>query len=481
MNLLDIVKEQVTGSLSEQAAGFLGEDKGDVTNALGAIFPSLLGNMVKSAKGEGAQKLFDMATGMDSGFLGDIGGLFSGGSSNVAQLMNSGSGILNLLMGSNAGSFIDKISSLSGLKGSSTSSLIKMAAPFLMSKLGSQIKEQNLDLAGLAGMLGGQSNFIKNALPSNLMDSLDLGIIGEGLSSVGGMTGAIKDTVTDGAEAITGGVKDAAGLVADKGGAFAGKTMAAAAGTLDTGKDVLSKTGDTVGDLANAGKKAGGSLMKYLIPAVIVLALLSWFGIKTCSPIDNAAEKVGAVSGDIINKTGELAGDAADMTGDAVNAVGSVASAAFKSLFSVVDETAKKALDNIQFVAGSAGDQIMKYINGGFEGDANFKFNNLTFDTGKAAMTAASAGEVDNIAAIMKAYPNVKISIDGYTDNTGDAEANVQLSKARAEAVKARLIGAGVAGDRLKTFGHGSDNPVADNNTEEGRNENRRIEINIVQ
>ena len=107
-------------------------------------------------------------------------------------------------------------------------------------------------------------------------------------------------------------------------------------------------------------------------------------------------------------------------------------------------------------------------------------FKNLTFATGSAKIDAKSAVEVDNLASILKAYPGVNIAINGYTDNTGDAAKNKQLSEARAQAVQARLLVQGISADRMKAAGHGDANPVASNDTEEGRAQNRRIEVEIV-
>ena len=94
MNLLDIMKDQVTGSLVSQASQFLGESEDGIGKAVKGIFPLLLGKVIStSQETDGAQKLFDMASGMDNSLLDNIGGLFSGGAGNVAQLMNSGSGV----------------------------------------------------------------------------------------------------------------------------------------------------------------------------------------------------------------------------------------------------------------------------------------------------------------------------------------------------------------------------------------------------
>jgi OOP family OmpA-OmpF porin len=98
----------------------------------------------------------------------------------------------------------------------------------------------------------------------------------------------------------------------------------------------------------------------------------------------------------------------------------------------------------------------------------------VTFATGSATIDAAGRRLLDAIAACLK---DGQYEIAGYTDNVGSVETNMPLSKARAEAVRVHLIGKGVSSERLTTVGHGADNPIADNATEEGRAKNRRIEF----
>lgn len=108
-----------------------------------------------------------------------------------------------------------------------------------------------------------------------------------------------------------------------------------------------------------------------------------------------------------------------------------------------------------------------------------FNFTKLNFETGSANIDATTMGEVDNIAKILRAFPNVKIKIGGYTDNTGDAASNLQLSQDRATAVKNALLDFGIADERIESEGYGQEHPVASNDTEEGRAKNRRIAISV--
>jgi outer membrane protein OmpA-like peptidoglycan-associated protein len=109
-----------------------------------------------------------------------------------------------------------------------------------------------------------------------------------------------------------------------------------------------------------------------------------------------------------------------------------------------------------------------------------FDFDRLTFDTGKATLQDSSAEQLQNIALILKAYPRVKVKVGGYTDNTGDKEANLRLSQDRATNVMRELVRRGVDSSRLEAEGYGDEHPVADNSTPEGRQMNRRISLRVT-
>jgi OmpA-OmpF porin, OOP family len=106
---------------------------------------------------------------------------------------------------------------------------------------------------------------------------------------------------------------------------------------------------------------------------------------------------------------------------------------------------------------------------------------NIFFESGKAVLSRESYPSLNKLAAQMIANPKMKLEVCGYTDNTGNETDNIDLSQRRAEAVISYLISAGISEDRLIATGYGSANPIADNDTFEGRAKNRRIEIKILQ
>jgi outer membrane protein OmpA-like peptidoglycan-associated protein len=99
------------------------------------------------------------------------------------------------------------------------------------------------------------------------------------------------------------------------------------------------------------------------------------------------------------------------------------------------------------------------------------------FETDRAALKPAAMPDLDRIAGALRHDPDREVTIEGYTDDTGPVEYNRRLSEARADAVRDRLIGDGVAADRIVARGLGESMPIASNATESGRRENRRVEI----
>jgi outer membrane protein OmpA-like peptidoglycan-associated protein len=106
--------------------------------------------------------------------------------------------------------------------------------------------------------------------------------------------------------------------------------------------------------------------------------------------------------------------------------------------------------------------------------------NNIYFETGKSNLLESSYPELNTLFNILNSKPKMRIQISGYTDNVGKAQDNIVLSEARANAVKKYLSDKGIDNTRIIAKGFGSSNPKASNNTEEGRAQNRRVEIMVL-
>jgi OOP family OmpA-OmpF porin len=105
----------------------------------------------------------------------------------------------------------------------------------------------------------------------------------------------------------------------------------------------------------------------------------------------------------------------------------------------------------------------------------------VLFDLNKDTLTEADLKELQKAVAFVKKYPGARIRLDGYTDSTGTDAYNIKLSERRAAAVKDYLVKeAGVESSKITAVGHGKADPVADNETAEGRAKNRRVEVSIL-
>ncbi len=106
--------------------------------------------------------------------------------------------------------------------------------------------------------------------------------------------------------------------------------------------------------------------------------------------------------------------------------------------------------------------------------------NSVRFDTNKATLTPTAKANLDKLVKVFRDYPDTNIVVYGYTDNTGSVELNQKLSENRANSVKAYLSGKGILASRFTITGMGIADPIATNDTPDGRTQNRRVEFAIT-
>lgn len=104
---------------------------------------------------------------------------------------------------------------------------------------------------------------------------------------------------------------------------------------------------------------------------------------------------------------------------------------------------------------------------------------NVEFDFDKSTIKKGYYQDIDNLAQVMKDYPDINVVIEGHTDSVGTAAYNKKLSQRRAEAVKKYMVEKGIDVNRLKAQGFGEEKPIASNETKEGRRQNRRVEAAV--
>jgi len=233
-----------------------------------------------------------------------------------------------------------------------------------------------------------------------------------------------------------------------------------------TASAVSATAGRTVSAVQAGVGAATSRSSRWIVPVAIIGALLLvWLLIRS------------------MNMPKEVAQSASNASNAAVDALNNAANSAWSALGEIVVVSLP---DGTKLNAPSLGveGKLVDYLNdasAGVSEDKWFDFDRLLFDTGSANLQPASQDQLANMAAILKAYPGVKIRIGGYTDNTGDPAANLKLSQDRADNVMAELAKLGVDPSRMTAKGYGDANPIADNSTEEGRQKNRRISLRVTE
>lgn len=149
----------------------------------------------------------------------------------------------------------------------------------------------------------------------------------------------------------------------------------------------------------------------------------------------------------------------------------------------VIIETPVSTEDSINHSLSAAQDALSSINTNQVDIDAVIKALNLqiiNFSTGSNQIPDANKAILDKAATLLKNAKDAKLTVAGYTDSTGNANSNKALSQKRAQAVVSYLVSQGVDESQLTAVGHGADNPVADNSTEDGRFKNRRIEFSTT-
>jgi OmpA-OmpF porin, OOP family len=434
MNLLALLKDNLTPEIISKAANLVGEDQSSTATAMSGILPAVLGSVVgKASTNDGASSIMSMISGggNDGSMLDNLGSMLGGGSS-TDNMLSGGAGILSSLLGDKVGGIASIIGNFAGIKSGSASSLMSMAAPMVMGLLGKQVASNGLNTSGLMSLLAGQKDHVAAAMPAGLGDKLG-GLLGMG-------------SLFSGASNLMSGMAN------------------------DASKTVSSATNYA----SDQVEEAAGGLPKWLFPLLIgaaVIAGLLYF-MKGCnnkpvesvtSTLDSAASSVSAG----MDSAASTAGSAVSSATDAV-----------KKLFTLKLPDGSE----IEVPEGSLEDQIVKFIQDdkqAIDKKVWFNFDRLLFDTGKSTLKVESQEQIQKTVAILKAFPKVKIKIGGYTDNVGNAASNMKLSSDRAVVVMDALIAGGIDKSRLESEGYGDKNPVASNDTEEGKAQNRRIAISV--
>lgn len=419
--LLESLTSLATPAVS-RIAHRLGESDAAVARGMQTSVASVLGGLLtKSADVSGIHRIFDLITSRDnaSGSVDDMSSLLGGLSSPSPSA--SGATLLSTLFGNRVGSIGELVARAAGFKNPvSGASVLSVAAPLVLGYLGKRVRDGSLNIGSLTSLLAGERDTILAAAPAGLTSLVDM-------SPSGARPVHIEPPrrVPD---------RDRA--------AYAGAVSA----------PVRSN--------------------RWLWPLLALAALLLiWFTTMRSRGVDSAVA------------TGNVALDSAAAR---ARAAAPAANTAASDPASTLGAFGKKQLPGgveLNIPGRGIESNLIAFITDSSRpvNDTTwFNFDRLNFATGSASILPESEEQLNNIAAVLKAYPGVNVKVGGYTDNTGNAAANRTLSQQRANAVRQALIGKGIGANRLVAEGYGSDHAVGDNATEEGRAQNRRIALRVT-
>jgi outer membrane protein OmpA-like peptidoglycan-associated protein len=413
-NLLDMFNSAVGSDFAGMTAKFLGESASSTQSAVSALVPLLLGTVAqKGSTTEGASSLLNLINSPN---------INANLLSDVGSLFSGGAAGANQLM--NAGQGLansllgaqtgNLASALSSMTGFKSSSSTNLLALIVPMILAFLKKFIAQQGLSASGLAG-----LLAGQSEHLSGALDSRLTGAlGFASPAAFLGGIGRAVAAGAQRVAGG---AAGV--------AGAAGMAATAVASEAQSIFSRPW-------------------FWISLVILAVLL--FLMSRCST-DQAQKAV-------------------DATKSAANAGADAVARAMKSV--ELPGGVKIDAPDTGFIAS-----LVAYLKGSDPTGRGIAFDELSFDTGSATLQPKSNEQLGQLAGVLKAFSSAEVSVNGYTDNTGDAAANKKLSEDRANTVKNALVGMGVPAARVTAAGFGADNPVAPNDTETGRAKNRRVEL----
>ncbi len=384
LNVIDLIKGQLGPALVSQAASQLGESESGISKAISGLLPAVVGGLANNAD---KPAVLDAITGSaSSGLLGNL----LGGSSNNSLI----STVLSAIFGDKIGGLVNAVASYAGISNSSSNSLLNTVTGASLGSLGKYAADNNLGASELSGLLKDQRGIVSSLLPAGLsLASLGLG----------NWSGSDAHLETEKVKVTS----------------------------YDQPKVEVNRGGNTHVNVDRNDDNGGGSIWKWLLP-LLLLALAAWFLWKQCN---KPAETTTGVTDSTIVVSDSSAAVYVDSTGTTLVAT---------------KETTIVTLPNgktLNAYKGGIEDQVVVFLNSDEYKNADeaalkdkwFNFDNLNFEFGTTTLTPESQVQLDNLKAILAAYPDAKVKIGAYTDKKGDDAGNKALSQKRADAVKAAL------------------------------------------
>jgi len=404
LNVIDLIKGQLGPALVSQAAAQFGESESGISKAIGGLLPAVVGGLANNSDNPGVLNAITNAS--SSGILGNL----LGGSSDNSIISN----LLSSIFGDKLSGLVNSIATFAGISSNSSSSLLNLVTGATVGTIGKYAADNNLGQSGISSLLNDQKGIVSSLLPAGLsLASLNIGDWAKGYKF---------DNDND-----------------------AIKTPVAEEPKID-----VTRSATPTETYSQNNNESGGSIWKWLLPLLLIIAA-GYFIWKQC-------EK---------NKTTTTLSttDSTTVTTDSMATV-TPSDTTVKTTVTKVDENIDLNGTALKGYKGGMEDQMITFLKSdGYKNAANddalkdkwYDFDHVNFKIGSAdQLEAGSEGQLQNLVAILKAFPEAKIKIGGYTDKTGDEAKNLKLSADRASFIKSWLGKQGVGAQVIAADGYGS-------------------------
>ena len=423
-SMLDSLRELASPAIFSIVTRQTNESESAVSRAFSAAIPAIAATIANRCDdGSFMKEVADLAsrTASDPDPLKTVTRTASQGGTAVDTTSPTG-GFLSSLFGHNLSSMTDSLANYAGLRSSSAATILSVAAPLVLGYLGRMMRSDNLTTAGLADRLRGMRNQLASAVP-----------IGFEMPEFFHAPFRATRAAADEAERRPHVGREAESWTAP---------VLALIGLLGLGGLIWWASHKPVVEQSRVEMTEPAPTAR--VPAPVA---------PSPTPAPDSANAVGTTGMGQVGTTGMMPSGRRTRTlpGNVV----------------------------ITVPSGGTEDRLYNYLSSSGTGGTVIDFDRVKFDSGSAALSPEARDQIDNIAVILRAYPKAAVTIAGYTDNSGSDQANMALSKARADAVAGRLTAKGVQPDRVHAEGFGNQKPVGDNATDAGRADNRRVSIDV--
>ncbi|WP_304504117.1 OmpA family protein [Corallococcus sp. EGB] len=492
-NLIEAVGSQfMQQGLIQKISGALGEDPQATTKALPGTIAAVAAGVVDQGGNEaGAHRLLTRLN--EGGYTGPDAPPRAGGvAEGLLDEEERGKGMLGGLFGNKLGGVTEALTRFGGMRNAGSSTrLLSFAAPMLMGVLGKQVRDQRMGASGLMQLLNGQRNNIAAAMPAGLGSVLGFGGARHAVAEViephrepvsqVRETTPVRETHTvreppprtsharppERKKSIAGWAIPLAllALIVLAWGALRGRRHEPARVT------PVSRTVPPPSQNRVAQSPPPAPATPPAPPPQAAQPNPPATGGSGAQPNNagtggsSAPQKQGAAD------TGTQGNDGTGGSGQGNQNAGAA-------------DTGKQGNAG----TGGSGQEKMRVTDTNSLREAfnspsaeqGFVLEGVDFKTGSSQLTPKSQRMVGELGNVMQEKADTRVRITGYTDSTGNADANRQLSQSRAESVRRALVRRGIPQDRIEVSGEGDANPIASNDTAQGRVQNRRIEVQVL-